>query len=85
MLQSLSPGAVKTEFAVAAGYEDIDPDIFNQIPSLEGKDIADAVLYILGTPPHVQVCISLKHKISGAPKYSKSNNLDTLPPDSISA
>jgi NADP-dependent 3-hydroxy acid dehydrogenase YdfG len=55
MLQSLSPGAVKTEFAIAAGYQNFDPEIFNQVPFLESKDIVDAVLYILGTPPHVQV------------------------------
>lgn len=30
-------------------------DIFTGNPCLEPQDIADAVLYILGTPPHVQV------------------------------
>jgi NADP+-dependent farnesol dehydrogenase len=55
MLQSLSPGAVKTEFAIAAGYKNLDPESFKNVPLLESKDIADAVLYILGTPPHVQV------------------------------
>ena len=55
MLQSLSPGGVKTEFAAAAGHLDVDPELLNEIPLLESKDIADAVLYILGTPPHVQV------------------------------
>ena len=68
MLQSLSPGGVKTEFLNAAGYQDIDAEMLNEIPLLEGKDIADAVLYILGTPQHVQVWIKLKHETSEAPK-----------------
>ena len=83
----MSPGGVKTEFAIAAGILDVNPEMLKQIdqmPLLESKDIADAVLYILGTPPHVQVGISLEHEISGATKYSKSNNLETLPTDSNS-
>jgi NADP+-dependent farnesol dehydrogenase len=55
MLQSLSPGAVKTEIIVASGHTNFDPELLKQMPWLESKDIADAVLYILGTPPHVQV------------------------------
>jgi NADP-dependent 3-hydroxy acid dehydrogenase YdfG len=84
----LSPGGVKTEFAIAAGFQDINPEMLkqiNQMPLLESEDIADAVLYSLGTPPHVQVGISLEHETSGAPKYSNCNKLDTLPPDSKSA
>lgn len=30
-------------------------EIFEQLPKLEGKDIADAVIYALATPSHVQV------------------------------
>jgi len=52
---SLSPGGVKTEFVIAAGYQNMDTEMLNQMPFLESKDIADAVLYILGTPPHVQI------------------------------
>jgi NADP+-dependent farnesol dehydrogenase len=55
MLQSLSPGAVKTEIMIASGHEEMGPEIFDHMPFLESKDIAEAVLYILGTPPHVQV------------------------------
>jgi NADP-dependent 3-hydroxy acid dehydrogenase YdfG len=28
---------------------------FNNNPFLEAKDVADSVVYALGTPPHVQV------------------------------
>jgi NADP+-dependent farnesol dehydrogenase len=55
MLQSLSPGAVKTEFFIASGNPNQHPELMKHVPFLESKDIADAVLYILGTPPHVQV------------------------------
>jgi NADP+-dependent farnesol dehydrogenase len=48
MLQSLSPGLVKTEMPPT--------DFLNSCPFLNPEDIADGVLYVLGTPPHVQVC-----------------------------
>jgi hypothetical protein len=34
-------------------------DIFSGNPCLDPQDVADAVLYILGTPPHVQVITSV--------------------------
>jgi NADP-dependent 3-hydroxy acid dehydrogenase YdfG len=61
MLQSLSPGVVKTEFLIASGTPALNPEQLYKGPTLERKDIADAVLYILGTPPHVQVSVNLKH------------------------
>lgn len=45
---SISPGVVKTEIVDAL-------DNHVGFPMLEPKDIADAVLYVLGTPPRVQV------------------------------
>ncbi|XP_012250708.1 farnesol dehydrogenase-like [Athalia rosae] len=52
---SLSPGLVMaTEILEAADYVESytsAPDA----PSLQAKDISDAVLYILGTPPNVQI------------------------------
>ncbi|KAL1404807.1 hypothetical protein pipiens_001027 [Culex pipiens pipiens] len=45
---SISPGVVKTEIIDAM-------DNHKDFPMLEPKDIADAVLYVLGTPAHVQV------------------------------
>ena len=48
MLQSISPGAVDTE---------IVPEQFAAmgLPMLKSEDISSAVLYCVGTPPHVQV------------------------------
>ena len=85
MLQSLSPGAVKTEFLLASGRQYPDLEQLKQVPFLESKDIADAVVYILGTPPHVQVLISLKHETSAAPKYNDSRTLRPVTLDSITA
>nr|CAD7412173.1 unnamed protein product [Timema cristinae] len=55
---SISPGVVDTEI-----FEVIDPmngkerkeQLLQNNPFLNSKDISDAVLYTLGTPPHVQV------------------------------
>lgn len=56
MIKSISPGAVKTEIAIAAG---MDPKIIEQayktIPFLDSKDVSQAVVYALSTKPHVQV------------------------------
>lgn len=59
-LQSISPGVVDTDFRKAAAKAsglnyDVEGKVFDGIPSLDSKDIADAVLYVLSTPPHVQV------------------------------
>uniref|UniRef100_A0A182JMS0 Dehydrogenase n=1 Tax=Anopheles atroparvus TaxID=41427 RepID=A0A182JMS0_ANOAO len=45
---SISPGLVRTELI---------PDMpeFHRLPMLEAEDVAGAILYALGTPPHVQV------------------------------
>ncbi|XP_058124714.1 farnesol dehydrogenase-like [Anopheles ziemanni] len=45
---SISPGLVKTEAVPSALLND-------DTPILEPEDIADALLYVLGTPPRVQV------------------------------
>ncbi|XP_058838956.1 farnesol dehydrogenase-like [Topomyia yanbarensis] len=45
---SISPGVVKTE--IVAGLED-----HKDFPKLECEDIANAVLYVLGTPERVQI------------------------------
>lgn len=59
-LQNLSPGVVETEFRTAAAIgsgmkvkEGDNP--YEGWAALRAKDIADGVLYVLSTPPHVQV------------------------------
>jgi NADP-dependent 3-hydroxy acid dehydrogenase YdfG len=49
LFQSVSPGLVRTELP--------PKELLDTSVSLEAKDIADGVLYALGTPPHVQVCL----------------------------
>ena len=54
--QSISPGLVRTEIAIAAGAPpEVAKQIYEESPCLEAKDIADALVYALGTPGHVQV------------------------------
>ena len=48
MLQSISPGLVETEM--------IPKELFEKSPVLKPEDIAAGLLYVLGAPPHVQVC-----------------------------
>ena len=47
MFQSLSPGLVKTEMP--------PKEILEKMAALNPEDIADGVLYVLGTPANVQV------------------------------
>jgi NADP-dependent 3-hydroxy acid dehydrogenase YdfG len=53
--QSVSPGAVETEIIGASEFPEDILKPFKDMPYLKSKDIADAVIYVLGTPPHVQV------------------------------
>jgi hypothetical protein len=48
LLQSVSPGLVRTEMP--------PQEYLDKLPSLNPEDITDGVLYVLGVPPHVQVC-----------------------------
>ncbi|KAF5298284.1 hypothetical protein FQR65_LT09795 [Abscondita terminalis] len=47
---SISPGLVDTNFLSEGNV-----GLFDSLPTLESEDIADAVVYVLGTPPHVQI------------------------------
>lgn len=49
---SVSPGCVETGFAEASGA---DPGIYKKQPALQPQDIADTIVYLLGTKPNVNI------------------------------
>jgi hypothetical protein len=51
---------VTTELGPAAGFPKEELEMFKDHPFLAAKDVADSVIYVLGTPPHVQVSIEGK-------------------------
>jgi len=56
-ITSVSPGAVESEFRQAAGlleHKD-QTELYKRMTYLQSEDVADAVLYALATPPHVQI------------------------------
>uniref|UniRef100_A0A669EEX0 Dehydrogenase/reductase SDR family member 11 n=1 Tax=Oreochromis niloticus TaxID=8128 RepID=A0A669EEX0_ORENI len=53
---SISPGLVVTEFVSRANNPDQVAGIYAAYKSLQAKDLASAVTYVLSAPPHVQVC-----------------------------
>jgi NADP-dependent 3-hydroxy acid dehydrogenase YdfG len=57
--QSISPGNVRTEFGAAAGVpkDVLEKKLRENSYFLLSEDVAGAVLYALGTPPHVQVIV----------------------------
>ncbi|XP_053562809.1 dehydrogenase/reductase SDR family member 11 isoform X1 [Bombina bombina] len=54
---SISPGLVKTEFAYRLFDKDPNKadDLYSALHCLNGEDITNAVIYVLGSPAHVQV------------------------------
>ncbi|KAF2902137.1 hypothetical protein ILUMI_04045 [Ignelater luminosus] len=61
-ISSISPGCVDTGIfeatAKGSGLPGIPAEraaMLNKIPKLQARDVADGVLYVLATPPHVQV------------------------------
>lgn len=52
--QSISPGYVKTEMTEASAIPDFGTLVTNT-PALEPEDVAASVVYVLGTPPLVQI------------------------------
>lgn len=53
-LQSISPGYVNTELPDLSGLNTTFP---GKLPILEADDVAQAVIFSLATPPHVQVSL----------------------------
>ncbi|XP_021926369.1 farnesol dehydrogenase-like [Zootermopsis nevadensis] len=54
-VSSISPGLVRTEMLSAGITRTVGPDIYNTVNCLEPNDVSNAVAYVLGTPPHVQI------------------------------
>jgi NADP-dependent 3-hydroxy acid dehydrogenase YdfG len=52
---SINPGLVETEFSLVRFKGDADKasTVYKGITPLNGKDIADIILYVLSAPPHV--------------------------------
>jgi len=50
---------VQTEIMLAGGYDipwgSSFDEFYASVPHLKCQDISDAIIYVLGTPPHVQV------------------------------
>lgn len=55
LCQSLSPGGVDTDIGNASGVPTEIWNSFKQNPILSGKDLSSTVLYLLSTPPHLNV------------------------------
>ncbi|XP_066590087.1 farnesol dehydrogenase-like [Prorops nasuta] len=49
---NLSPGLVKTEMPSNSSYGE---KIYEVMPYLQSKDIADSIVFVLGTPPSVEI------------------------------
>lgn len=52
---SLSPGEVKTDMVEASGFQGSADEYFSSVAILLPEDIAEGVVYILSTPPRVNV------------------------------
>lgn len=50
-ISNISPGMVQTDIFRKGGFG----DQLDQVPALKPKDVSDMLIYILSTPPHVQV------------------------------
>ncbi len=53
--QSISPGVVETEFLARTFNPDVAKSVYGSAECLQSQDIANAVVYILQCPPHMDV------------------------------
>lgn len=56
LFQSISPGATRTEIFYEEQMNELEK---NKTPFLEAKDVSNAIMYAISTPPHVQVIFHL--------------------------
>ncbi len=54
-VSAISPGFVETEFSFVENGPEKARENYSRFPCLQSEDIAEAVVYTLGQPPHVQV------------------------------
>ncbi|RZC38502.1 dehydrogenase/reductase SDR family member 11 [Asbolus verrucosus] len=54
-ITSVSPGSVATEIANHFVLDEKLIESFKDMPILKAEDVAESILYVLSTPPHVQV------------------------------
>ncbi|KAK5638888.1 hypothetical protein RI129_013183 [Pyrocoelia pectoralis] len=56
-VSSVSPGLVDTDIFASNGFLKLDgvAEMLKVLPKIQSKDVADAIMYLLGTPPHVVI------------------------------
>ena len=77
MFQSISPGLVNTEFTTVASADFTAEKLHETHPHLQPQDLAEAVLYVLGTPPRVQASSHIIHGLWN-PKVHKDSPIIPL-------
>lgn len=63
-VSQISPGMVETEFDVVRNFGNGDPEAYSKFKCLQPEDVAQAVLWVLGAPDHVDVHDILMRPIS---------------------
>jgi NADP-dependent 3-hydroxy acid dehydrogenase YdfG len=64
-VSTVDPGAVETEFSIVRFHGDTEKakNVYNGFTPLSGDDIAEAVIFCLTRPPHVNI-----HNVGIMPK-----------------